>query len=176
MAKHSNSLENVFDDHPSLSASLEDFEHTDNRSPVFGLPSQHSGFKSEDSEADAESESTGPWSPPASAWKSTSGAGAWYRHQPYQNAKPQFKLSTSPSRSRHTSPNYESAKENEGETLMPADIPLPSGSRSPTKERSPSPALSPGKVGEFMPTLAGIDESLRVLDSPNNCKVIISWA
>ena len=171
MAERCASLDNVFDDHPSVSASLEDFEHNENRSPIFGLPPQHTGFKSEDSEADVDSESTGPWSPPASAWKSRSGAGAWYRHQPYQHAKPQFKLSASPSRSRHTSPMYESAKDGEGETLMPADIPLPPGSRSPTKERSPSPATKHEKDGEFAPTLAGIDETLQAPDSPNNCKI-----
>lgn len=129
-------LDQAFDDHPSLSASLEDFEHTDNRSPVFAIPSQHSGFRSDESEPDAESNSEGPWSPPA--WrKPNNNAAHWYRHQPYaQSLKP----SASPSRSRGTSPQYESAREDDGDLTLPANIPLPRGSLSPVKERSPSPS------------------------------------
>ena len=174
MVEHTDLPDDIFDDHPSVAASLEDFEHNDNRSPIFGLPSQHSGFKSEESEGDAESESTGPWSPPASAWKSKSGAGAWYRHQPYQYAAPQLKVSASPSKSRQTSPRHESVKAEEGETVLPADIPLPPGSRSPTKERSPSPDEPVGKVRDSTGSLLGIDETLRNSDSPNNCKMLSS--
>lgn len=50
-ARGMDELLHEFDAHPSLQASLEDFEH-DERSPVFGLPSQHSGFRSEDSEVE----------------------------------------------------------------------------------------------------------------------------
>ncbi|EER29127.1 hypothetical protein CPC735_068090 [Coccidioides posadasii C735 delta SOWgp] len=78
-------LDGVFDDHPSLSASLEDFEESSApRTPLFGaLPSQHSGFRSHDlSEKsddggggdndhdpaagilDAASNLSDPWSPP----------------------------------------------------------------------------------------------------------------
>ncbi|KAL8824339.1 MAG: hypothetical protein Q9191_005118 [Dirinaria sp. TL-2023a] len=131
-AQRTNSLDRMFDSHPSLSASLESME---NRSPVFGLPSQHSGFKSEESEADTESNSEEPWSPPA--WRNQQAAGGWYRHQPYPEHNTKLKPSASPSRSRGTSPQYESAREREGETIVPANIPLPRGSRSPTKEQSP---------------------------------------
>lgn len=139
-----NSLDRMFDSHPSLSASLESME---NRSPVFGLPSQHSGFKSEDSEADVESNPEEPWAPPA--WRNQHAAGGWYRHQPYLQPNSKLKPSTSPSHSRGTSPQYEDARENEGETIIPANIPLPRGSMSPTKEQSPSPQPCAGGAQDF---------------------------
>ncbi|KAL8798603.1 MAG: hypothetical protein Q9182_006538 [Xanthomendoza sp. 2 TL-2023] len=128
----------AFDDHPSLAASLEDFEHND-RSPTFGMPSQHSGFKSEESEPECDSNSEGPWSPPA--WRRQVADAGWYRHQPYAQNSRHLKPSTSPSRSRHTSPQYQSAHEDEGDTILPANIPLPRGSISPAKEQSPSPEV-----------------------------------
>ncbi|KAL8920084.1 MAG: hypothetical protein Q9208_006437 [Pyrenodesmia sp. 3 TL-2023] len=130
-----------FDDHPSLAASLEDFEHND-RSPTFGLPSQHSGFKSDESEPEGDSTSEGPWSPPA--WRRQTADAAWYRHQPYTQNHRLLRPSISPSHSRTTSPNYQGAKEaEEGDTIQAANIPLPRGSMSPTKEQSPSPEAAP---------------------------------
>lgn len=126
------------DDHPSLSASLEDFEHND-RSPTFGMPSQHSGFKSEESEPEGDSNSEGPWSPPA--WRRQVADAGWYRHQPYAQDNQHLKPSMSPARSRHTSPQYRNANEEEGDTILPANIPLPRGSMSPVKEPSPSPEI-----------------------------------
>lgn len=131
----------AFDDHPSLAASLEDFEHND-RSPTFGLPSQHSGFKSDESEPEGDSTSEGPWSPPA--WRRQTAEAAWYRHQPYAQDHRLLRHSPSPSRSRTTSPRYQSAKEaEEGDTIQAANIPLPRGSMSPIKEQSPSPEATP---------------------------------
>ncbi|KAL8762188.1 MAG: hypothetical protein Q9184_001785 [Pyrenodesmia sp. 2 TL-2023] len=113
----------AFDDHPSLAASLEDFEHND-RSPTFGLPSQHSGFKSDESEPEGDSTSEGPWSPPA--WRRRTADAAWYRHQPYAQDHRLLRPSTSPSGSRTTSPRYQSAEEaEEGDTIQAANIPLP---------------------------------------------------
>ncbi|KAL8694388.1 MAG: hypothetical protein Q9218_000954 [Villophora microphyllina] len=134
----------AFDDHPSLSASLEDFEHHD-RSPTFGLPSQHSGFKSEDSEPEGDSVSEGPWSPPA--WRRQTAEAGWYRHQPYTQDSRHLKPSVSPSRSRTTSPPFQSIREDEGETILPASIPLPKGSMSPVKEQSPSPEAARDVAG-----------------------------
>ncbi|KAL8788097.1 MAG: hypothetical protein Q9213_001855 [Squamulea squamosa] len=128
----------AFDDHPSLSASLEDFEHND-RSPTFGMPSQHSGFKLEESEPEGDSNSEGPWSPPA--WRRQVADAGWYRHQPYAQDHQRLKPSMSPSRSRHTSPQYPSINEEEGDTILPANIPLPRGSMSPVKEQSPGPEV-----------------------------------
>ncbi|KAL9016253.1 MAG: hypothetical protein Q9185_006393 [Variospora sp. 1 TL-2023] len=141
-------MENLetFDDHPSLSASLEDFEHND-RSPTFGLPSQHSGFKSDESEPEADCASEGPWSPPA--WRRQTADAAWYRHQPYAQNPRLLKPSKSPSRSRNTSPQSHCAEEAEGDTILPASIPLPPGSMSPVKEHSPSPGAAPRHANNY---------------------------
>ena len=172
-----NDIDNIdamFDDHPSLSASLEDFEHNENRSPVsptFGIPSQHSGFKSDESEADAES-SEGPWSPPGgspTAWRRDSGVGGWYRHQPYLQENQSPKPSASPSRSRNTSPQYESAREDEGETILPANIPLPRGSVSPVKERSPSSSPYPRKEDDNGQNVDNAEQDMPAPETTNNC-------
>ena len=158
----------IYDDHPSLSASLEDFEHSD-RSPVFGLPSQHSGFKSEESESEEEAVSEEPWSPPA--WRQQNAAGGWYRHQPYPQDKNLLKASVSASRSRGTSPQYESAQEEEGDITVPANIPLPRGSMSPVKGRSPSPSY-PEKEQDFGLKFEEAEEAEETAAAPentNNC-------
>ncbi|KAL4958712.1 uncharacterized protein BDV14DRAFT_194346 [Aspergillus stella-maris] len=163
-------LDNVFDDHPSLDASLEDFENTSNahRSPIFGLPSQHSGFRSE--ESDGEDEDTiaagDRWSPPGfRRYDHTPGSG-WYRHQPYErkidhdrfSLKPTVGLS--PSQSREASPQYEDAPEAPaaghrsprspeagGDVAdVAANVPLPDEAATsplPLKGRSPSPRRVP---------------------------------
>ncbi|KAL8738642.1 MAG: hypothetical protein Q9181_000588 [Wetmoreana brouardii] len=154
----------AFDDHPSLSASLEDFENND-RSPTFGLPSQHSGFKSDDSEPDAESNSEGPWSPPA--WRRQTAQAGWYRHQPYAQDNRHLKPSMSPSRSRDTSPQYQSIKEDEGDTILPANIPLPRGSMSPAKEQSPTPEVVHDR-GSSHEDRAQSEQSAAPAASPNN--------
>ena len=167
-------LEALFDDHPSISASLEDFEHNENRSPTsptFALPSQHSGFKSDESEADAES-SDGPWSPPGgppAAWKRDSTVGGWYRHQPYLQENHGPRASTSPTRSRNTSPQHESAREEEGETILPANIPLPKGSMSPVKERSLSASPYPKREKDFEQMFENAEPSPAAPDNRNNC-------
>ena len=136
-------LDQAFDDHPSLSASLEDYEHAENRSPMFAIPSQHSGFRSDESEPDAESNSEGPWCPPA--WRKPNIATNWYQHQPYAQSNQGLKPSVTPSRSRGISPQYESARDDDGDLTIPANIPLPRGSLSPVKERSPSPSPYPSE-------------------------------
>lgn len=152
-------LDNVFDDHPSLDASLEDFENTSNahRSPVFGLPSQHSGFRSE--ESDAEEDDMTPngerWSPPGfQRYDYVQGSG-WYRHQPYLRKIDQDRLGLkptvglSPSQSREPSPQYEDALEapmagkrssstDTGDLTIAAKVPLPIDAEAPHKARSPS--------------------------------------
>lgn len=160
-------LEEAFDDHPSLSASLEDFEHNENRSPMFALPSQHSGFKSDESEAGAETNSEEPWSPPA--WRTQCTGGGWYRHQPYPFNNPSLKPSVSASRSRDISPHYESAKEEDGDLTVPANIPLPRGSLSPVKERSPSPSPVREARQEFETTFEQPNDSVPIPEPSNNC-------
>ncbi|OGE51528.1 hypothetical protein PENARI_c013G10865 [Penicillium arizonense] len=155
-------LDNVFDDHPSLDASLEDFESNTNphRSPMFGLPSQHSGFRSEESDGedgDLEDPAQERWSPPGFQHEYAQGSG-WYRHQPYLRKgnpqterlqlKPTVGLSVSPSQSREPSPQYEDALEGPAhgkgsDTTVAANVPLPPGPDTPLNGRSPSPAPAP---------------------------------
>lgn len=162
----------AFDDHPSLAASLEDFEHND-RSPTFGLPSQHSGFKSGGSEPEADSNSEGPWSPPA--WRRQTADAAWYRHQPYAQDNRLLKPSGSRSRSRTTSPQYRSAEDAEGDTIQPANIPLPRGSMSPVKEQSPSPEAAPTSESAFEDRALS-EQADATAAPPNNCGLPISRA
>ncbi|KAJ5923734.1 hypothetical protein N7454_008979 [Penicillium verhagenii] len=166
-------LDNVFDDHPSLDASLEDFENHSNahRSPLFGMPSQHSGFRSEESDDEVEEGpgATERWSPPGvpgvrrQDYVRSSG---WYRHQPYQRKsnlnerlelRPTMGLSISPSLSREASPQYEDALEDpskgkSNDNTDPADltaaanVPLPVGAGTPQTGRSPSPCLPQTKA------------------------------
>ena len=135
-------LDNAFDDHSSLAPSIEDFEEQQQRSPLFGLPSQHSGFRSEppDSEPDAASSNGEPWSPPGFRGHSRGGSG-WFRHDPYSiGQRLALQPSMSPSRgSRQTSPEYQDAQEGDEDLTIAANVPLPAGTDSPYKERSPEP-------------------------------------
>ena len=137
-------LDHTFDDHPSMNASLEDFEEQQHPSPIYGLPSQHSGFKSEleESEADAESSSGEPWSPPGFRRQHSRRGSGWFRHDPYAS-RLSLRPSMSPSRSRQTSPDYQDARQGDEDITLAANIPLPRGTDSPVKERSPEPELEP---------------------------------
>ncbi len=117
------------DSHPSLNASMDDFEAREFSPTVPDLPSQHSGFRSNNGSEFSERSSRRSYSPPA--WRKA-GSG-WFRHQP----------SLSPNRhafgSKEPSPQYHSMDE-EGDGDVNAyrratRLPLPS---SPTKGRSPS--------------------------------------
>ncbi|KAL1630149.1 hypothetical protein SLS54_001009 [Diplodia seriata] len=129
-ALKSEDLEDLLASRPSLAGSIDDCydldaaHHRASRSPFFGIPSTHSGFRSEESETE-ETDSAGPWSPPA--WRKA-GSG-WYRHH-HQHLSPD-----SPSRSRETSPPYESA--GEGDAFMPANVPLPMSPLKQTPRTSP---------------------------------------
>ncbi|KLJ10094.1 hypothetical protein EMPG_09906 [Blastomyces silverae] len=121
-------LDNVFDEHPSLTASLEDFEDSSRPSPLLDLPSQHSGFQSEDINDRDRDRDRDPDTDIDS------------------NLKPTYDCS--PLRSREVSPQYEDALEkplvtgedDPADLTIPANIPLPAGVDSPQKGRSPSPA------------------------------------
>lgn len=165
-------LDNIFDDHPSLTASLEDFEEDQSspspRSPpFFGLPSQHSGFRSEVLDFHSEdggdlSRASSPWSPPGFKHAYLHNhqphlfpGSTWYRQEPYMRNQPDLRPTPpqvngiSPARSREVSPQYEDAlerhagakdnKEDASDLILPASIPLPPGTDSPFLERSPSP-------------------------------------
>ena len=166
-ANRAESPDDLYESHPSLSASLEDFENNDQPSPIFQLPSHRSGFKLEDSEVDAASNSEGPWSPQALK-RSDAGSG-WYRHQPYLQGGLNPRFSSSASRSREASPQYESATEDKEDLTIPANIPLPRGSLSPVKERSLSPSPRDNAEQHFGQTFEETKEEPAVPENQNNC-------
>ncbi|KAF5879513.1 uncharacterized protein Bfra_006721 [Botrytis fragariae] len=154
-------LEGMFDDHPSLNASLQDFEQgnieIDHNPPRrFGYPSQHSGFRSDtDSEDDLrDSVSRGGYSPPA--WRreenGNRSSGFWNRHSNILGKRHR-------ELSRESSPEYESADEGGGSdpTLAAAvRTRLPTGSISPEKKRSPSPGPYPSGNEDFGKTFGAV--------------------
>ncbi|KZF24875.1 hypothetical protein L228DRAFT_265387 [Xylona heveae TC161] len=147
-------IDDEFDDHPSLSASLDDFDHENHVSPLYGIPSQHSGFKMEDSETDADS--AGPWMPPAS-FRRTANGSTWLR-QP-------LTLPNVPGlRSREMSPQYESALE--GDTAVQADE-LPLAAETPVKKRSPSPDPYPQNAPDFARTFTDSNQTVPAPENQN---------
>ncbi|KAF2841800.1 hypothetical protein M501DRAFT_928004 [Patellaria atrata CBS 101060] len=149
----------MFDDHPSLAASsIGDIESDREQSPFFGIPSTHSGFKSEESEVESDM-SPGPWSPPA--WRK-SGSGWYPKHhlQPFEQSR-----QSSPVKSRESSPRYESAQEED--TTLPAMVPLPasplkqSPRNSPEREidREETPLEQPAPEQEKEATPAPVESS-----------------
>ena len=168
-------LEGLFDDHPSLDASLQDFEPGSSeigQSPHFGYPSHHSGFRSDTSSDVAESVSGGRFSPPA--WRrdgnGNRSSGFWNRGNSM--------LGKPSGDSRESSPEFESADDGGDETLAAATrTRLPTGSLSPEKQRSPSPDPFPSGGTDFGNTFGGKkikeEEGQDVLvpsvENPNNC-------
>lgn len=175
-------LEGMFDDHPSLNASLQDFEQgnieIDHNPPRrFGYPSQHSGFRSDtDSEDDLrDSVSRGGYSPPA--WRreenGNRSSGFWNRHSNILGKRHR-------ELSRESSPEYESADEGGGSdpTLAAAvRTRLPTGSISPEKKRSPSPGPYPSGNDNFGKTFGAVVKQedghegalVPSMENPNNC-------
>ncbi|GAB7364979.1 hypothetical protein MBLNU230_g5762t1 [Neophaeotheca triangularis] len=132
------------DSHPSISASMEDFEAREFSPTVPDLPSQHSGFRSNTSSySDGGSSSRRSYSPPA--WRKA-GSG-WFKHQ--QSYSP----SRSAFHSKEPSPAFRSCEDDgrddgEGEVTafpIPSRIPLP---ESPVKGRSPSASPEPEFGGD----------------------------
>lgn len=182
-------LEGLFDEHPSLDASLQDFEHgssselvqkpSHHRSPSprripFGYPSQHSGFRSDlDSGSEmADSVSNGRYSPPAWRREGNGQRSSGFWNSSYRNGRSRL--------SRDISPAYESAEEGPDETLAAAmRTRLPTGSLSPEKRRSPSPGVYPSGRDDFGRVFGGNvkheeddnDKAIvPVTDNPNNCR------
>jgi hypothetical protein len=187
-------LETLFDDHPSLDASLADFEpgsselghspqfpfRQNQLSPSPGIgqlyPSHHSGFLSNDND-DSEPESNpshsgGGYSPPAwrRAKNGVRSSGFWDRND----------MVASRGNSRESSPEYESADDGEGVLAMASRTRLPTGSLSPEKRRSPSPDPYPTGGGDFRNTFGGnaIKEEEGVgspaHENSNNCRYYLS--
>ncbi|KAF9876074.1 hypothetical protein CkaCkLH20_06520 [Colletotrichum karsti] len=140
----------TFDPLDHLDASLGDFEPTtpppnrQTRTPLFGYPSHHSGFRSEmDAESDLgpdpeNSVSAGGYSPPA--WRrlgnGSRDSGFWRRSEDILGGFP-------PNRrlfgQRELSPEFDSEDEDEDVLRRAIRTRLPTGSMSPDKGRSPSP-------------------------------------
>lgn len=185
MARTIEELELLFDDHPSLDASLRDFEANSDMglsprilsslSPNLPYPSHHSGFRSDTSSELADS--LGGYSPPA--WRRDENghrsSGFW------SSAKQGHLLSRS---SRETSPGDDSDSDDErcDDTLAAAArTRLPTGSLSPEKRRSPSPEPYPAGNADFAHVFGGgavkkedAEEQTVVQPSPensNNCMV-----
>lgn len=152
-------LEGLFDDHPSLDASLQDFEQGSSEmgapsvsaSSRFGYRSHHSGFRSDsESEMAADgSDSGGRFSPPA--WRRD---GDGNRSSGFWGSK---HGGGGGGRSRESSPEYESADDGEDQTLATAlRTRLPTGSLSPEKQGSPSPEVFPSGGEDFGNTFGGV--------------------
>ena len=169
-------LETLFNEHPSLDASLQDFEHgsTDlNQFPLYGYPSHHSGFRSETESDIAPSDSGGRYSPPA--WRRE---GNGHRSSGFWNERSRLHEEKGKG-SRESSPDYESADDGRDVTLEAARTTrLPTGSISPEKGRSPSPGagLFDCKVGDFGKEFGGdvkAEQGRDILEhspeNPNNC-------
>lgn len=156
-------LERVFDDHPSLDASLADFEPESaylEPSPRFSLhQSANSGYRSDDSDSEKGEPpfgNVGGYSPPT--WRrSSSGSritGFWSKNNGplhlTERDGPILRAGRFGRRfSREPSPQYENEEGDEDATLAAAlRTRLPTGSVSPEKGRSPSPNPQPTGGGE----------------------------
>jgi hypothetical protein len=174
-------LEDIFDRHPSLDASLQDFEPGNSENggdqspsppPRFGYPSHHSGFGVDSGSEMADSISGGRFSPPA--WRRDQNgqrsSGFWNRQ----------KLGKRTYDSRESSVDYESADDGNDATLAAAArTRLPTGSLSPEKQRSPSPDPYPKDEREFRNTFGGFKEEgdkgvMQSVENPNNCMIALS--
>jgi hypothetical protein len=194
-------LDHAFDDHASLSASLEDFEENQNRSPLLDLPSHHSGFRSEpadDSDREARSSNGDPWSPPgfdpryrpdarADSRSRSIGRGAapWLRHDPYRSEtanrlllKPS--MSPSASGSRQTSPEYEDARDQRDGELDNDDDDDDDDDNEPTSATIPA-AIGASPAGDGSPVKGHSPEPAFAEDEEktvtmNNCRCFCSTA
>ena len=152
-------LHDLFDDHPSLSASLEDFEHhgassDQARSPALNIASHHSGFyRSDDGEdLSLHSDSGSAFSPPAERRPiARSASMAWSTHRPYQQeplsrsllgSRLSLKRSREPSPQYEQYEQYESAPEDNAAVAAKVRLATDSPVKSPTKP-SPSPSPDP---------------------------------
>lgn len=178
-------LHEDYDDHPSLSASLEEFEH--NGSPNLNIPSRHSAFyRSDDGNSSVHSDTGSAFSPPGDRRAARAGSASmgWSTHRPYQQeplSKSLLGSRLSLKRSRETSPQFDTAPEDEA--TLAANIRLPTD--SPMKpSRNPSPQPFPEGDKDFGKEFGGDgqaqgDDHGRTMEEPvarensNNCTMII---
>lgn len=145
------SRQHLLDSHPSLNASMGDFEAHDFSPTVPEYPSQHSGFMDRPSVQNSEySETTSSrrsYSPPA--WRKA-GSG-WFKHQGHLPYPPSRKNSKDPSPQHHQyyreTPEEDYCVGDDGDVTAyrtARRIPLP---ESPVKGRSPSVSPQPVTAG-----------------------------
>lgn len=137
MASARNEMD-VYDDHPSLADSLEDFEVE--RSTHSVNASVHSVIRSEHSDAESE-RSSAPWSPPY--WPNGSGSDGWYNRA---RSAPANTTQLKPPGESGRSPALATANEDDGDNTIlpyPADIPLPSSPErsTPIHSLEPTPEI-----------------------------------
>lgn len=157
MATIMDSYNRTFDEHPSLNHSLVDFDYSDReQSPVFGLPSQHSGFRSEESESEPE-----PTFAPAAWTQSLKRGSGLYQHQQH------LRGSGGGSRSRESS--HESSGSGQGDRASPASIPLPAstpasrrGTPYSSPEPEPEPALTQVQAQENAQPVSAVEDGQEV--------------
>lgn len=119
------------DSHPSLNASMDDYEVREFSPTMPDLPSQHSGFRSNHSDYSERSSSRRSYSPPT--WRKA-GSGWFKHHTPLSPQSPTF-ASTS------ASPSAEAEGDGDVSAYRRATrIPLPA---SPIKGRTPSISPEP---------------------------------
>ena len=130
------SRQHFLDSHPSLNASMDDFDARDFSPTIPDIPSQHSGFRSNHQSEYSEASSRRSYSPPA--WRK---AGSGWFKQPLSPSRNGY-------RSKDTSPQYQSGDEDADDGDVTAyrtarRIPLP---ESPVKGRSPGVTPEPAGV------------------------------
>lgn len=136
-------LQREFNDHPSL-ASIDDYEPSLRHSPAFEIPSQHSGFRARTAAPSerSDSDSTGPWSPPA--WRKP--ASGWF--QPADRlAAVQRRMSREQSPQRYESTRLHAFEEED--LMLPANVPLPMSPEKDTPSRESSPEVKREMEQEF---------------------------
>lgn len=192
-----NALHDMFDDHPSLSASLEDFEHnatlSESRPPLMHIPSHHSGFyRADDADSDAQSDSGSAFFPPGERrFGSASANLGWSTHRPYHQ-EPLLRSALSASRvslkrSREESPQYDSAPEPDAIVATVAPEPKPPTDSPRMQSHRPSPDVYPESNADIVNTDFGktFRESVTAptgapaTENHNNCATrphTASWA
>ncbi|SMR48642.1 unnamed protein product [Zymoseptoria tritici ST99CH_1A5] len=155
------SRQHYLDSHPSLNASMDDFEAREFSPTIPDMPSQHSGFRSNHASEYSEASSRRSYSPPA--WRKA-GSGWFQNHQTLEPRGMAYG-------SKDCSPVYHSAdEEGDGDLRKARRIPLP---ESPIKGQSPRTSPEPvveceGNVDEQegASTLREEDDVDEELESP----------
>lgn len=165
-----------FDPLDHLDASLQDFEPTtpppQPPHPTFGYPSQHSGFRSDDTESDLGDpvDSPGGYSPPA--WRRLGNgnrdSGFWRRSEDHRLLG-HFSPHIARQASRESSPELDGP---EPEDVLRAAMRtrLPTGSMSPDKRRSPSPEPKEADATVKLEEVPWRGKSADEKEESDNCK------